>query len=176
MKRFFSKFNIFLSVLLLLGVAFSVVTITRATTPNPGHPWAEVGNGDFVVTGLTATRTFTFPDANATILASNAAVTVLQGGTGQTTANAAFNALAPSQTSNSGKFLTTNGTNTSWASIPGGGDALTTNPLSQFAATTSAQLAGVITNATGTGLLFFGTSPTLAPPVINELPTGTRHA
>jgi len=36
------------------------------------------------------------------------------GGTGQTTANAAFNALAPSQTSNSGKFLTTDGTNTSW--------------------------------------------------------------
>ena len=37
----------------------------------------------------------------------------------------------------------------------GGGDALTTNPLSQFAATTSAQLRGVISDETGTGLLFF---------------------
>jgi hypothetical protein len=37
----------------------------------------------------------------------------------------------------------------------GGGDALTTNPLSQFAATTSAQLRGVISDETGAGLLFF---------------------
>jgi len=39
---------------------------------------------------------------------------IANGGTGQTTANAALNALLPSQTSNSGKFLTTNGTDTSW--------------------------------------------------------------
>ncbi len=37
------------------------------------------------------------------------------GGTGQVTANAGFNALAPSQATHSGKFLTTNGTDTSWA-------------------------------------------------------------
>lgn len=43
------------------------------------------------------------------------------GGTGQTTANAGFNALAPSQTSNSGKLLTTDGTNTSWVSAPATG-------------------------------------------------------
>jgi len=52
---------------------------------------------------------------------------------------------------------------TSWSDIGtssgGSGDALTSNPLSQFAATTSAQLAGVITNETGTGALVFGTSP-----------------
>ena len=45
---------------------------------------------------------------------------IANGGTGQTTANAAFNALAPSQTSNSGKYLTTDGTNTSWATVSGG--------------------------------------------------------
>jgi len=39
------------------------------------------------------------------------------GGTGQTTATAATNALLPSQTSNSGKYLTTDGTNTSWGSV-----------------------------------------------------------
>jgi hypothetical protein len=47
-------------------------------------------------------------------------VPIASGGTGQTTANAAFNALAPSQTSNSGKYLTTDGTNTSWATVSGG--------------------------------------------------------
>jgi len=49
------------------------------------------------------------------------AIGIASGGTGQTTANAAFNALVPSQTSNSGKYLTTNGTNTSWATIASGG-------------------------------------------------------
>jgi len=37
----------------------------------------------------------------------------------------------------------------------GGGDALTADPLSQFAATTSAELAGVMTDETGTGQLVF---------------------
>ena len=40
---------------------------------------------------------------------------VLNGGTGQTTANTALNALLPTQATNSGKVLTTDGTNTSWA-------------------------------------------------------------
>jgi hypothetical protein len=45
-----------------------------------------------------------------------------------------------------------------------GGDALTTDPLSQFAPTTSAELAGVITNETGTGLLVFNTNAALVTP------------
>ncbi len=36
------------------------------------------------------------------------------GGTGQTTANTALNAMLPTQTGNAGNVLTTNGTNTSW--------------------------------------------------------------
>jgi hypothetical protein len=56
---------------------------------------------------------------NTTGTASNVTgtVAIANGGTGQTTATAAFNALAPSQTSNSGKYLTTDGTNTSWATV-----------------------------------------------------------
>jgi hypothetical protein len=52
---------------------------------------------------------------------SGTALPVANGGTGQTTTTAAFDALAPSQTSNSGKYLTTNGTTTSWATVSGGG-------------------------------------------------------
>ena len=59
---------------------------------------------------------------NATGLPLTTGVTgtlpIANGGTGQTTANAAFNALAPSQTGNSGKYLTTDGSNTSWATNP----------------------------------------------------------
>lgn len=42
--------------------------------------------------------------------------------------------------------------------------ALTSNPLSQFAATTSSQLAGVISDETGSGFLVFATSPSLTTP------------
>lgn len=38
--------------------------------------------------------------------------------------------------------------------------------LSQFASTTSAQLASIISNETGSGLLVFGTSPTLVTPAL----------
>jgi hypothetical protein len=41
-------------------------------------------------------------------------VPVAKGGTGQTTANEGFNALAPSQATNAGKVLTTDGVDTSW--------------------------------------------------------------
>lgn len=68
--------------ILTFVVVFSVVQLVFATTPNPGHDWAGVGDGTFIVTGPTVSRTYTFPDANATVLTSNAAVTVGQGGTG----------------------------------------------------------------------------------------------
>ena len=41
-------------------------------------------------------------------------IAIANGGTGATTATDAINALLPSQTSNTGKVLTTDGTNTSW--------------------------------------------------------------
>lgn len=46
------------------------------------------------------------------------------------------------------------------------GAALQSLGLGQFAATTSAQLSGVMSDETGTGLLVFGTSPTLTTPVV----------
>ena len=47
------------------------------------------------------------------------------------------------------------------------GDALVANPLSQFASTTSSQLAGIISDETGTaGNLVFSTSPTLVTPTL----------
>ncbi|MFZ2072428.1 MAG: hypothetical protein WAV10_01985, partial [Minisyncoccia bacterium] len=56
--------------ILVAVVFFSVVHTVLATTPNPGHPWAEVGDGTFQVLGPTQMRTYTFPDSDATILTS----------------------------------------------------------------------------------------------------------
>jgi len=53
-----------------------------------------------------------------------------------------------------------------------GGNALTSNPLSQFAATTSAQLAGVISDETGSGELVFATGPTLVAPALGTPSSG----
>jgi len=94
---------------------------SAALTQIIASTYGGTGNGFTKFTGATtAEKIYTLPDASTTILTTNAAVTIGQGGTGQTTANAAFNALAPSQTSNSGKYLTTDGTNTSWATVSGG--------------------------------------------------------
>lgn len=73
-----------------------------------------------------------------TTLTLTNALDIANGGTGQTTANAAFNALAPSQTGNAGKYLTTDGSNTSWA----------TNPLGTV---TSVDVSGGTTGLTTSG-------------------------
>jgi energy-coupling factor transporter ATP-binding protein EcfA2 len=68
------------------------------------------------------------PAFGAVDLAQSAAVTgtlpIGNGGTGQTTANNALNALLPSQSGNNGKVLQTDGSNTSWqtaATVPAEG-------------------------------------------------------
>jgi hypothetical protein len=67
-------------------------------------------------------------------------VAIANGGTGQTTANAAINALLPSQTSQSGKVLSTNGTDTSWIAAGGVGTVTSvtgTAPVSVATGTTT---------------------------------------
>ena len=103
---------------------------------------------------------------NTTGTASNVTgtVAIANGGTGQTTANTAFNALAPSQTSNSGKYLTTNGTNTSWDTVVSGAsisnDTTTaTNVFPLFASVTT----GVPTT------IFTGNTKLLYKPSTGEL-------
>lgn len=88
---------------------------------------------------------------------------ISDGGTGQITANAALNALLPSQTGNSGKALTTNGTTTSWTVQSSGitqltGD-ITAGPGSGSQATT---LATVNTNVGS-----FGSSTAIPTLTIN---------
>lgn len=85
------------SVSLRAMVAGDVPPINLGSTANGGVSSATIllgtnggtSNGFFSVTGpTTALRTFTFPNASATVLTTNAAVTVPQGGTGLTTLTA----------------------------------------------------------------------------------------
>lgn len=71
------------------------------------------------------------------------------------------------------QVLKYNGTNWVNGATAGGGDALTSGTLAQFASTTSDQLRGVISNETGTGALVFGTGPTITLPNATGLPLST---
>jgi len=73
-------------------------------------------DGSFSATGATAW--------NAAHTLSGT-IDIANGGTGQTTSTAAINALLPTQATNSGKYLTTDGTNTSWATVSGGSGTVT---------------------------------------------------
>ena len=53
------------------------------------------------------------------IISSSATLSISEGGTGQTTATNALNALLPLQTSNDNKYLQTNGVTTQWNAITG---------------------------------------------------------
>ncbi len=92
-------------------------------------------------------------------------ITVLSGGTVWTIDNGVVDIANLSATGTPSSSTYLRGDNT-WQTISGGGDALTSNPLSQFAATTSLQLKGVISDETGSGSLVFATSPTLVTPAL----------
>jgi len=103
----------------------------------------------------------TWGNVAATALAAQAANTVVANVTGSSAAPTAF--AMPSCSAAGNALRWTSGT----GFICSTGNAMTNQPLSQFAATTSAQLAGVISDETGSGALVFGTSPTLSSPTIS---------
>ena len=68
-------------------------------------------------------------------------------------ANTSLNNLLPSQTTNSGKFLTTNGTNTSWAPVTAG-------TVTSVSVVSANGLAGTVATATTTPAITLSTSVT----------------
>jgi hypothetical protein len=112
---------------------------TTATFNNAAISSA-VWNGTTIASGYGGTGLTTFSAANNAIYSTSSSalaagtLPIAAGGTSATTANAAFNALAPSQTSNSGKYLTTNGTDTSWGSL---GNAYTKTSFTATASQTT---------------------------------------
>lgn len=109
-------------------------------------------------TYLTGNQTITLSgdisgSGSTAITTTLATVSIAKGGTGQTTANAAVNALLPSQTGNSGKYLTTNGTDSSWGTVTSG-STTPTAMVEMFAGViTQSVSAGVVTTTAPTGYL-----------------------
>lgn len=129
----------------------------------------ETGSGALVFgTAPTFASTMTVGTAGGTTGAINLKGTT-SGTVTVTTASAAgtWTMTLPNSAGSNLQVLQTDGAGVlSWVTLGGGGNALTSNPLSQFAATTSAQLAGVISDETGSGALVFANTPTLVTPVL----------
>lgn len=94
---------------------------------------------------------------NILVQSNGGPLPISMGGTGQTTATTAINALLPVQTGNNGYVLTTNGTNISWSAAagnsPGGSDTqIQFNDAGTFGglnAFTINKVSGLVTSATG---------------------------
>jgi hypothetical protein len=116
---------------LIFLVIFSVIRLVSAAVPNPGHPWTDIGDGGvftFYSGQNSVNYTYTLPAANTTVLTTNAAVTVGQGGTGLTTvadgsilaANTADTLSAVTWHSSGTKVLTNTSGTISWENPTGG--------------------------------------------------------
>lgn len=83
-----------------------------------GTAWTRLapGTADYALVSNGAGATPAYEQVNLAT-AVQGTLPIARGGTGQTSAANAINALLPSQTGNSGKYLTTNGSAASWGSV-----------------------------------------------------------
>ena len=95
---------------------FSNVTVGTGLSFSAGTLSATSSGG--VTSFQTSLSGLTPSTASTGVVTLAGTLGIGSGGTGQTTANAAFNALAPSQATHTGQFLKTDGTNTSWSGLP----------------------------------------------------------
>lgn len=138
------------------GTSNRITVSTGTTTPVIDISASYVGQSSITTLGTITTGVWT-----------GTSIAIANGGTGQITANAALNALLPSQTSNSGKFLTTDGTNTSWGA---GG----TGTVTSVSVTTANGVSGTVATSTTTPAITL-TLGAITPTTVNgnTFTTGT---
>jgi hypothetical protein len=160
------------------------------TDGNGVTSWAAVSGSGSVTSvdvsgGTTGLTTTGGPVTASGTITLEGTLNIANGGTGQTTANAALNALLPSQGGNSGKVLSTDGSDTSWITVSGTGTVTSvdvsggttgltatggpvtasgTITLGGILATTNGGTGVNTASASGTGSVVLNNSPTLVTP------------
>jgi len=146
------------STLATAGAFSTTLTATAATNvtlPTTGTLATLAGTETFTNKTLTS-PTMTTPTLGVASATSINKVAITAPATGSTLT------IADGKTLTSSNTLTFTGTDASSVAFGTGGTVVyTANKLSVLAATTSAELAGVISDETGTGALVFGTSPAI---------------
>jgi hypothetical protein len=129
-----------------------------ASSPSAGHLWRNATALKFY--DGSATKTIAYTDSTFTGTWNGTVISPTYGGTGVN--NGTSTITIGGNFTISGAYTTafTVGANTSLTLPASGTVAVTSDKLSVFAATTSSELAGVISDETGSGALVFGTSPT----------------
>jgi len=94
------------------GYAATIYNSTVIGNTTAAGTGVTIADGDRVLVWSNGTNFYEIKTNNIT-----GTVAIANGGTGQTTANAAFNALAPSQSGQSGRYLKSDGSNASWDAI-----------------------------------------------------------
>jgi hypothetical protein len=139
-------------------ISFGSNTVTMTSAQLATAVSDETGSGVLVFATSPTLITPTLGVASATSINK---VTITTPATGSTLT------IADGKTLTVNNTLTLTGTDTSSVAFGAGGTvAYVANKLSVFAATTSAELAGVISDETGTGVLVFSNSPTLVTPTL----------
>jgi hypothetical protein len=149
-----------------LGLTSGTLAQFAATTSSQlaGVISDETGSGALVFATSPTLTTPTLGVASATSI-NKVAITA--------PATSATLTIANGKTLTASNTLTFTGTDASSVAFGTGGTvAYTANKLSVFAATTSAELAGVISDETGSGALVFATSPTLVTPALGTPASG----
>lgn len=95
----------------------STVKVTTQNIANLALP-SQTGNANKYLQTNGTTASWDAVDISTADISGT--LPIANGGTGQTSAANAINALLPSQTGNNGKYLTTDGTSSSWATVSGG--------------------------------------------------------
>jgi hypothetical protein len=102
-------------------------------------------------------------------------IQIAKGGTGATDAGGAINNLLPAQATNAGKYLTTNGSNPTWAAVPAGYFAPTVGTTTLESGTTYSGFANLLL-ATATINDSTINTATMTGAIIVPTPTENSHA
>lgn len=152
-----------------LGALFSQSSgNSEPTTKVAFQPWIDTSVSPplWKIRNSANTAWITVGTLDATF-ASGGLTAIANGGTGATTAAAALAALLPSQTGNSGKALTTNGTAASWGTIgiqsgtavtSASGTAIDFTGIPSWVKRVTVMFSGLSTSGTSSLLLQLGTS------------------
>lgn len=144
------------------GQGWVLITSGAITIGTTGLTFSQVssaggGVSSVNVSGGTTGLSFTGgPITTSGTITASGTLSLASGGTGATTQAGAANAILPSQSSQSGKFLSTDGSNSSWQTVSVAATALTGSTLASNVTSSSLTSVGTLSSLTVSGTATVG--------------------